>query len=104
MMRKQRLVLEAVKALRIYDCAKLLRQIYQEMITVSQTEIVIKEQGLQPTPESESLNGSSASEFVLKPIDVPAALALLQSFYDEDEPEQRKTWELLERALAAHRP
>jgi hypothetical protein len=70
---------------------------------MSQTEIVIKEQSLQPTPESEPLNGSSASGFVLKPIDVPAALALLQSFYEEDEQEQRETWELLEHALAEHR-
>jgi hypothetical protein len=55
-------------------------------------------------PEDESLNGASASGFVLKPIDVPAAIALLNSFYEEDEQEQRETWELLERALTEHRP
>lgn len=71
---------------------------------MSQTEIVIKAQSSQPVPESEPLDGSSASGFALKPIDVPAALALLQSFYEEDEQEQRETWQLLERALAEHRP
>ena len=71
---------------------------------MSQAETEISEKNLQPTAESEPLNGSNASGFVLKPIDVPAALALLQSFYEEDEQEQRETWGLLERALAEHRP
>lgn len=71
---------------------------------MSQTESVIKEQSLPQTPVSEPVNGLSASGFILKPIDVPAALALLQSFYDEDEQEQRETWQLLEHALAEHRP
>lgn len=71
---------------------------------MSQAEIVIRERQLQPTFEGEPLNGATASGFVLKPIDVPAALALLQSFYEEDEQEQRETWALLERALAEHRP
>jgi len=71
---------------------------------MSQTETVFREQGSQSEQQSEPLNGLSESEFVLKPIDVPAAIALLQSFYEEDEQEQRETWELLERALAEHRP
>lgn len=69
-----------------------------------QAEIAISEQPSQTMSEPKLLNGTSASGFVLKPIDVPAAVALLQSFYDEDLDEQRETWELLEHALAEHRP
>jgi hypothetical protein len=87
-----------------HDYAKLSRQIYREVMAMSQAETEIRGKNLQPTPESEPPNGSNASGFVLKPIDVPAALALLQSFYEEDEQEQHETWELLERALAEHRP
>lgn len=71
---------------------------------MSQVATEISEQSLQPMPALKPLNGASASGFVLKPIDVPAALALLQSFYEEDEQEQRETWALLERALAERRP
>ena len=69
-----------------------------------QTEAVVMKKSLQATTESKPLNGVSASGFELKTIDVPAAVAVLQSFYDEDEQEQRETWELLEHALAEHRP
>ena len=44
------------------------------------------------------------SGYVPKPIDSQAAVKLLESFYDEDEAEQRETWSLLESALAEHRP
>ena len=44
------------------------------------------------------------SGFVPKAIDPQAAVKLLESFYDEDESEQRETWALLERALVEHRP
>lgn len=39
------------------------------------------------------------SGFVLKKIDVPAALAVLDRFLEEDEAEQRETFEYLKRAL-----
>lgn len=71
---------------------------------MSQAEIAIREKSSDSTPECVSLNGARASGFVLKPIDVPAAIALLNSFYEEDEQEQRETWELLELALTQHRP
>lgn len=69
-----------------------------------QAETVITKKHLQAVTEPKPLNGASVSGFELKPIDVPAAVALLQSFYDEDEQDQCETWELLERALAEHRP
>ncbi|MFN7947779.1 MAG: hypothetical protein U0Z53_20690 [Blastocatellia bacterium] len=49
----------------------------------------------QPSPES---------GFSLNPIDVAATVSLLESFYDEDEAEQRETWETLKRALEEERP
>lgn len=39
------------------------------------------------------------SGFVLQKIDVPAALAVLDRFLEEDEAEQRETFEYLKRAL-----
>lgn len=40
-----------------------------------------------------------SSGFVLHEIDVPAALAVLDSFLEEDEVEQRDTFEYLKQAL-----
>ena len=39
------------------------------------------------------------SGFVIKPMDAEAAVALLQSFYDEDPAEQRETFALLKQNL-----
>ncbi len=39
------------------------------------------------------------SGFVLKPMDREAAMALLDSFLDEDEEEQRETFALLKQAI-----
>ncbi len=47
---------------------------------------------------------SGESGFKLKQIDVAAAISLLESFYEEDEAEQRETWQTLQRALAEERP
>ena len=46
-----------------------------------------------------------SSGFILRPIDVPAALAALDSFLedDQDEVEQRETFEYLKQALDENR-
>jgi hypothetical protein len=43
------------------------------------------------------------SGFVLQKIDVPAAMAVLDRFLEEDEAEQRETFEYLKRALTETR-
>lgn len=43
--------------------------------------------------------GYGQEEWVLPPMDADEAVALLQSWYDEDEGEQRETWEQLRAAL-----
>ena len=54
-------------------------------------------------PDSESaelpIGRPRTSGFVLREIDVPAALAVLNSFLEEDEAEQRDTLEYLKQAL-----
>jgi hypothetical protein len=57
-------------------------------------------------PDELPIDRPRSSGFVLQRIDVPAALAVLDSFLEEDEAEQRETFEYLKRALdetrAAH--
>ena len=57
-------------------------------------------------PDELPIDRPRPSGFVLQKIDVPAALAVLDRFLEEDEAEQRETFEYLKRALdetrAAH--
>jgi hypothetical protein len=46
-----------------------------------------------------TIDRARASGFALQKIDVPAALAVLDSFLEEDEAEQRETLEYLKHAL-----
>lgn len=50
-------------------------------------------------PEELPIDRPRSSGFVLQKIDVPAALAVLDSFLEEDEAEQRETFEYLKHAL-----
>lgn len=45
------------------------------------------------------IDRTRSSGFVLQKIDVPAALAVLDSFLEGDEAEQRETFEFLKQAL-----
>jgi hypothetical protein len=47
----------------------------------------------------EGARGYGQEEWVLPPMDADEAVALLQSWYDEDAGEQRETWEQLRAAL-----
>jgi hypothetical protein len=49
--------------------------------------------------EDKELQNESATEIELPAADVETAIALLQSWCDEDAEEQRETWEFLKRAL-----
>jgi hypothetical protein len=59
-----------------------------------------------PASDELPIDRSRSSGFVLQKIDVPAALEVLDCFLEEDEAEQRETFEYLKRALdetrAAH--
>ena len=46
-----------------------------------------------------SIDRLRPSGFVIKPMDAEAAVALLQSFYDEDPQEQRETFALLKQTI-----
>jgi hypothetical protein len=50
-------------------------------------------------PEALPINRARRSGFVLQEIDAPAALAVLDSFLEEDEFEQRETFAYLKHAL-----
>ena len=52
-----------------------------------------------PAADELPVDRPRSSGFVLQKIDVPAALDVLDSFLDEDEAEQRETFEYLKRAL-----
>ena len=52
-----------------------------------------------PAPDELPIDRPRSSGFVLQKIDVPAALAVLDCFLEEDEAEQRETFEYLKRAL-----
>ena len=54
-------------------------------------------------PDELPIDRPRSSGFVLQKIDVPAALAVLDSFLEEDEAEQRETFEYLKRALDENR-
>lgn len=53
----------------------------------------------QPAQDELAIDRPRASGFVLQKINVPAALAVLDSFLEEDEAEQHETFEYLKRAL-----
>lgn len=50
-------------------------------------------------PDELPIDRPRSSGLVLQKIDVPAALEVLDSFLEEDEAEQRETFEYLKRAL-----
>ena len=52
-----------------------------------------------PAPNELPIDRPRTSGFVLDKIDVPAALAVLDSFLEEDEAEQRETFAYLKHAL-----
>lgn len=52
-------------------------------------------------PDELPIDRPRSSGFVLQKIDVPAALEVLDSFLEEDDGEQRETFEYLKRALTA---
>jgi hypothetical protein len=52
-----------------------------------------------PAPNELPIDRPRSSGFVLDNIDVAAALAMLDSFLEEDEAEQRETFAYLKRAL-----
>ena len=54
-------------------------------------------------PDELPIDRPRPSGFVLQKIDVPAALAVLDRFLEEDEAEQRETFAYLKRALDENR-
>ena len=52
-----------------------------------------------PAPDELPIDRPRPSGFVLQKIDVPSALAVLDSFLDQDEAEQRETFQYLKHAL-----
>ena len=50
-------------------------------------------------PDELPIDRPRSSGFVLEKIDVPSALAVLDSFLDQDEAEQRETFQYLKHAL-----
>lgn len=52
-----------------------------------------------PAQDELAIDRPRPSGFVLQKIDVPVALAVLDSFLKEDEAEQRETFEYLKRAV-----